>query len=274
MAPSSFGGPRVWWREPPPAAQDQPAATSPKPSLFEPAAPTRPPSAPPPVDATVEMSAVPPAPSPEPSLIGEAQGPSGQRYSLLAITGVVMTVIGLILVTIVGITTLTSERSGPTTTGTVAKVPHDAISATASSTQTADSGITYAIDNTLDGDPVTAWNSDGDTDGRGPGITLTYSFSSTVDLRSITVLNGYQKVRTNNNGSTVDLYTLNNRVRQFLVVTDGGQWTWDLMDSKQAQTLSESFGPTRQVVLKVLAVYESDRYKDLAISEVSFAAAV
>jgi hypothetical protein len=224
------------------------------------------------VDATIEISAVSAATPPRPVPHGTEPDPSAPRFSPLAIAGVVMTALGLLLVTVVGVTALTSERSDPTTTNAVTAVPSDTISGMASSTQDGDGGITYTIDNTLDGDPLTAWNSDGNTDGIGPGITLAYSFSSPVQLRSVTVLNGYQKVRTDGNGSVVDLYDLNGRVREFLVITDAGQWTWDLTDVKQAQTLSEDFGTTTQVTLKVLAVYKSDKYRDLAISEVSFTA--
>jgi hypothetical protein len=191
----------------------------------------------------------------------------------MALTGMALAVMGVLLVTFVGFSTLRSERTEPATSATVAEVPRSGISVSASSTQTSDSGITYTAENTLDGDPVTAWNSNGDRDGRGPGITLTYSFSPAVDLRSITVLNGYQKVRTGSNGATVDLYSLNGRVSQFLVITDTGQWTWDLTDDRRAQTLSEDLGLTTQVTLKVLSVYQSDKYQDLAISEVSFTAA-
>jgi hypothetical protein len=136
----------------------------------------------------------------------------------------------------------------------------------ASSTQRPDGGITYTAANTLDGDPSTAWNSDGAKDGRGPGITLTYTFDAPVDLRTITLRNGYQKVR----AKGVDLWERNERVRQVRVVTDTGQWTWDLQDVRDPQTLEQRFGRTRTVKLTILQVYASTKYRDVAISEVAF----
>lgn len=141
------------------------------------------------------------------------------------------------------------------------------VRAAASSVLRRDGTITYDPGNTLDGDPSTAWNSDGKRDGRGPGITLTYAFSGPVDLHSITVRNGYQKVRTKD---SVDLWRLNARVKRFQVTTDLGQWTWDLKDSREAQTLQRDFGRTETVRLKILQVYRS-KYRDVAISEIAFA---
>jgi hypothetical protein len=142
------------------------------------------------------------------------------------------------------------------------------VRAAASTTQQPDSGITYTAANTLDGRPETAWNSDG----QGAGATLVYTFAQPVDLRSITVLNGYQKVRAGTSGR-VDLFPLNARVRTFTVVTDAGSATWTLRDDRAPQTLTHAFGPTRTVRLRVEAVYPSRKYKDLAVSEVRFGAA-
>jgi hypothetical protein len=140
------------------------------------------------------------------------------------------------------------------------------VRAAASSVLRQDGGITYDPGNTLDGSPDTAWNSDGARDGRGPGITLTYTFAAQVDLRSITVRNGYQKVRAKDG---VDLWLLNERVKRFQVTTDAGQWTWNLSDSREAQTLQGEFGRTTTVRLKILQVYRS-KFRDVAISEIAF----
>ena len=90
--------------------------------------------------------------------------------------------------------------------------------------------------------PETAWNSDG----QGAGATLVYTFAQPVDLRTITVLNGYQKVRAGSSGR-VDLFALNERVRAFTVVTDAGSATWTLRDARAPQTLTHAFGRTRTV---------------------------
>lgn len=198
-----------------------------------------------------------------------------RRLPILAITGVVLALAGVLLVTVVGVRALSRESVGTTPAPVVAAVAADGIRATASSTQAPEDGITYDAANTLDGNPATAWNSNGKKDGRGPGMTVTYTFSDPVDLRSITVLNGYQKVRTGSSGKkTVDLFQLNARVHRVRVVTDTGKWTWDLADSRDPQTLGREFGRTGTVRLQVVSVYRSDRYLDLALSEVSFTAAV
>jgi hypothetical protein len=148
-------------------------------------------------------------------------------------------------------------------------VSRGTIRASASSTQHPDSGVGYGAANALDGNPETAWNSDG----QGAGASLTFTFARPVDLRSITVLNGYQKVRTGSSGSRVDLFLLNERVKTVRVVTDGGSAVWTLRDDRSPQTLGRAFGRTRSVRLQVLSVYPSQRYRDLAVSDVSFAAA-
>jgi hypothetical protein len=147
------------------------------------------------------------------------------------------------------------------------------VTASASSTQHPDGPISYAVANTLDGDPATAWNSDGARDGQGPGIALTYRFAEPVDLAAISVLNGYQKVRPRPGKPALDLYPLNERVRRLRVVTDSGSWNWDLADSRARQVFTPAHGSTRTVRLEVTSIYPSSAYPDLALSEVSFTAA-
>ena len=147
------------------------------------------------------------------------------------------------------------------------------VTASASSTQRHDGDVSYDAANTLDGDPSTAWNSDGARDGSGKGIALTYRFASAVDLRSVSLLNGYQKLRRRSGHTPVDLYAANGRLRRVRVVTDRGTWTWDLADSRSRQTLSGIRGTTRSVRLDVVSVYPSGTYPDLAVSEVGFTAA-
>jgi hypothetical protein len=143
-----------------------------------------------------------------------------------------------------------------------------AVRAAASSTQHPDGSISYAPANTLDGRATTAWNSDG----QGAGAVLTYTFAAPVDLTSITLLNGYQKVLRTSGGHSVDLFALNQRVRVLRVVTDGGAVGWTLRDDRAPQSLSRAFGRTRTVRLQVVSTYPSRKYKDLAVSEVRFTA--
>ena len=147
-------------------------------------------------------------------------------------------------------------------------VPANSVRASASTTQRPDGAISYAAANTLDGKAVTAWNSDG----QGAGARLTYTFAAPVDLTSITVLNGYQKVRTGSDGKTVDLFAMNQRVKAVRVVTDAGSVAWTLRDDRAPQTLARAFGRIRTVRLEVLSTYPSRKYTDLAVSEVRFAA--
>jgi len=143
-------------------------------------------------------------------------------------------------------------------------VPAASIKATASSTGKRDGAVTYVAANTLDGKPQTAWNSSGG----GTGITLTFTFAEPVHLSGLTMLDGYQK--TNSAG---DLWALNSRVKALTVDTDGGSWTWDLTDTKDLQTLNQDLGTTSKVTLTVEDVYPGAKYKDIAISELSFLAA-
>ena len=93
-----------------------------------------------------------------------------------------------------------------------------------------------------------------------------------MDLASITVLNGYQKVLRGSGGKTVDLFALNQRVKALRVVTDAGSVAWTLRDDRRPQTLGRAFGRTRTVRLEVQSTYPSRKYKDLAVSEVRFTA--
>jgi hypothetical protein len=224
----------------------------------------------PPIDDTAELDPLPPglaAPPPPP--------PTRPRTAaVLGAAGV------LVLVAVAAVAGLRAGSHadpaagpgpGPGRGGQAARVvPVDAadVHAEATSTQQPDGGVTYAAANTLDGRPETAWNSDG----RGAGATLVYTFAEPVDLRSITLLNGYQKRLAGSHGR-VDLYLLNERVRAVTVVTDAGSTAWPVRDDRAPQTLTHAFGRTRTVRLRVDAVYPSRKYKDLAVSEVGFAVA-
>jgi len=165
-----------------------------------------------------------------------------------------------------GVPTGTSDGSG----ARVLPVDPAGVTVSASSTQHDDGDISYTAANTLDGDPATAWNSDGARDGKGPGMTLTYTVAAPIELHSISVLNGYQKVRPRPGRSALDLYPLNARVQRLRVVTDAGAWFWDLADTRSAQTFTRAAGRTGRVRLEIVSVYPSATYPDVALSEVSF----
>jgi hypothetical protein len=214
------------------------------------------------------------APPPPQATARPPQSPDTSRR-VLAVAGAAAALVLVGAAAVAGLRSgLADGGSGSPAAGAAAAadaVPVDPslVRASASSTQRADGAVTYAAANTLDGRPQTAWNSDG----QGVGATLTYTFSSPVDLRSVTVLNGYQKVRRSSSGATVDLYALNERIRTLTVVTDAGRVPWSLRDDRTPQTLTHDFGRTRTVRLEVTAVYPSARYRDLALSDVAFGVA-
>ena len=120
------------------------------------------------------------------------------------------------------------------------------------------------IENTLDGDPTTAWNSDGKAVGAFARVTLTYRFSKPVRLQAIEIYNGFQR--------PPDKFLNNSRVKRLLVSTDATKQSFELLDRQGGQTLKFDFGQTDRVVLTIEAVYRDDttRFKDCAISEVAF----
>lgn len=150
------------------------------------------------------------------------------------------------------------------------RVPRGQVKVTASSTQARVGSVTYDAANTLDGKRDTAWNSNGDEDGPGEGITLTYTFAEPVDLRTIAVANGYQK--TLGGTKPKDLYTENSRLRRVTVTVDDGSFTWDLRDTRAVQSLTEEFGTTGSVTLTIVTVYPGAAHTDVGVSEVAFSA--
>ena len=203
-------------------------------------------------------------------LLAQLSGPDGERRGRLVTVGGAALAIVLVLAGAgLLVSRLHDDRSASGGGTAATAVDLTTVRGSASSVQRPDGGISYDVANTLDGDLNTAWNSDGAKDGRGPGIALTYQFANPVNLRSITIRNGYQKVRAKDG---VDLWPLNERIRQLEVVTDTGTWTWTLPDSKDPQTLQQNFGRTRTVRLKIVQIYPSQRYKDVAISEIAFIA--
>jgi hypothetical protein len=226
-------------------------------------------------DVTVVLPPMPPRTAELDLTRVPAEGPAPTSRRLLAVA------CGAAALVLVGTAAVAGLRSGSAeggdrspasaTSAHAGAVPVDpaAVRATASSSQQADGAVTYLPKNTLDGRPQTAWNSDG----QGVGASLTYTFPSPVDLKAVTVLNGYQKVLHTSSGRVVDLYALNERVRTFTVITDAGRVTWKLRDDRAPQTLTRDFGPTRTVRLEVSAIYPSGKYHDLALSDVTFEAA-
>ena len=123
----------------------------------------------------------------------------------------------------------------------------------------------YAIANTLDGREDTAWNSDGRAVGRGVGIRLTYTFTQPVDLRGISIRNGYVKSK-----RLATVYQANGRVKEFRVTAGSVAETWALTDTPDPQEFRKDLGTTTSVVLEVVSVYPGDKYLDLAVTDITF----
>ena len=249
-----------------------PVVTDPAP----PAPPLPRPSSVAPSAAPSVVPSVQPVPS-APSASWLTAGPSTSRPRRRPAAGVFAGAAALVLVGAAAVAGLRmgsggDDRTAPAGSAAPARaagvsVPATSVRASASSTQRPDGSISYAAAKTLDGRAATAWNSDG----QGAGASLTYTFTAPVDLTSITVLNGYQKVL-RSEGKSVDLFALNQRVRAVRVVTDAASVSWTLRDDRAPQTLARAFGRTRTVRLEVLSTYPSRKYKDLAVSEVRFTA--
>ena len=123
----------------------------------------------------------------------------------------------------------------------------------------------YDIANTLDGRDDTAWSSDGTKVGTGVGVTLRYDFGRRVDLRAVTLRNGYvRSIR------PPTPYADNERLRGITLRTDTGTFQWDLRDTPDPQTLKQSFGMTTTVTITVRSVYPGRRYTDLTLTDIAF----
>jgi hypothetical protein len=142
------------------------------------------------------------------------------------------------------------------------RVPVDPGVIAASASSTGREGNRFVVSNTLDGNLATTWQSDGDRLSTNVGVSLTYRFNRPVRLAGITVVNGDARSDTD--------YQNNERVSRFAVRTDGGERSWELRDSVQPQTLDLDGTAVNSVTLVVQAVYKGTRFKDVAISEVSF----
>jgi len=143
---------------------------------------------------------------------------------------------------------------------TLAEVDPATIQASASSALPPDGDKTYSAANTLDGNLSTAWNED--APGKGEGEWISYAFTSPIRLGRIDITNGYTKSN--------DVYAWNARVREMIVVTDQGEFTFTLADTQSPQMLIADFGETGSVTLKIVSVYPGTKYEDCAITDVQF----
>lgn len=122
--------------------------------------------------------------------------------------------------------------------------------------------ITYGPSNVLDGDPTTAW-AEG-VKGSGYGEWLEIHLPSRMEVVSVGIMNGYQKVKNDKYG---DRYYINERPSRLKITTDNGDRTVWVQDEKPTQKFELGGLSTRTVRLTILDTY-SAKYPDTAISEV------
>lgn len=270
--------PEAWWTRPvgdqaPPADGSRATAAPDELTVvLDPLQAPRPPAGRPPAGPPTGHPTAGPLVAGQPPAGQEQRPGPGRARHPAVLVGAAVAVVAATGLAVVGLRGLGGgggrAPSTPSAAAAPAPVDRAAVRGDASSVQAPDGKVTYAAANTLDGDPTTAWNSDGATpEGRLP--TLTYTFDAPVDLRDVTVLNGYQKMLRRTGRAPLDLFGANARVHRVRVVTDAGTWTWDLTDTRPAQTFHAP-GRTRTVRLEVRSVYASATYPDVAVSEVSF----
>ncbi len=161
-------------------------------------------------------------------------------------------------------TDTTSETATTEPPGKPVKVDRTTMTAEATSELAPNTrlGRTYDIENVLDGDAQTAWNSDGAKVGDGVGQVLTFRFADKTHLVRLDFINGYAR--------TASLFRENGRVRGVAITTDAGTFETELADRSTVQSLSQDFGETDSVSIRVTSVYPGSKYPDLAVTEVGF----
>jgi hypothetical protein len=152
-----------------------------------------------------------------------------------------------------------ANRPGAQTPVTLVRVDPATVTASASSTIPQSR---FRIQNTLDGDPQTVWDSDGAHLKSNVGVKLTFSFAQRVNLARITIVNGSARSAQN--------FAENQRAAQLRVHTDAGDTTWNLKDTVEPQSFTLKPAPTGSVTFVVEKVYLGTRWPDLVLTEVAF----
>jgi len=168
--------------------------------------------------------------------------------------GVSGTVATLETSTTAGSTTDTSNSTTDTVVGSVLVRPH---AATASSSLKATTLTDFRPTNLLDGDPATAWVSDGN----GAGQWVRLEFEELIPLVRLEIGNGYQK--------SPDLFSGYERVKSILLeYSDGATQVVQLLDSQSLQEITPAADQTLWIKFTVLSVYPTFTWQDAALSEI------
>ena len=172
--------------------------------------------------------------------------------------------------------TTTIATAAPTTIATTAvpttaPAPHplarDGIATMeATSTLPTQDGVSYGIDNTVDSDDRTAWNSAGSSGARvaPEGQKLTYHFAAPQNVVGIRLRNGFDP----ENGRSA--FTDNYRVHVLTVRGGGKAQQVELQDTFDAQLVDVSIGAVDTVELEITSVYPTKHWKDVGLTEVQF----
>jgi hypothetical protein len=123
-------------------------------------------------------------------------------------------------------------------------------------------GRDYRIENVLDGNASTAWNSNGAKVGTGVGQILTFTFARPTHLVRLDFINGYARNRT--------LYKQNGRIRGLQIITDRGSFNSELADRDVVQSIEHDYGTTTSVTIKVTSIYPGNTFPDLGLTEAGF----
>ncbi|MGH8904168.1 MAG: NADase-type glycan-binding domain-containing protein [Egibacteraceae bacterium] len=118
-------------------------------------------------------------------------------------------------------------------------------------------GVRQEPANLIDGDPGTAW-CQGTRSAGGEWVELT--LDRPTNVARLLVWNGYQKD---------DQFGDNGRVRTLLIDAAGRRFSVDLLDVRGSQSVDLPGSVlTTRIRLTVAAVYQGDRYPDIALSEI------
>ncbi len=204
----------------------------------------------------------PPPPEPEPP----PPPPPGWLRWVPGLVGALVLVIAGVVVWLIWFAPAPAPPPPPSPTAPTAApgpgvIPRGEVTARASSTLPGTRQQSWEAQRTIDGNPATAWQSNGFTDGGAP-VTLRWEFSRPVELSSVEVYNGYQADEAR--------FWETARLGRVLIITEAGEQEVELADELGGQTI-ELTGRTSYVEFQIASAHRADAtFPDLALSEITF----
>jgi len=164
----------------------------------------------------------------------------------------------------------TATVDGPVWDGPVVAVAVTGVTANCTGTPSVDSAgnrVEYVAENTIDGDPSTAWRCEGDA----VGETLTLVLPAGTEVAEVGLIPGYAK---KDPASGADRFVENNRVTKVRWTLDDGTEIVQELDpaDRSLQTLRIPRTESGTVTVQILAVEQGARNRT-AISEIAVASA-